>query len=117
MRKQNVYAIGKTAAIAGIIIALIIGIAIGYFAAASTAAPQTITLTKTQVSTVTVGAGGTVTVTQTLTQTLTPTKPVVKLGILLPLTGGAAESGHEDLRGIQLLAKHVNEGAFPEPEF
>ncbi len=125
----------KAGVVAAVVIALIVGVAAGYFIGAGAVPAATVTETSviTQVSTITetVGAEGvvteTVTVTETQVQTVTvtetqvvtaaPEKPVVKLGILLPLTGGAAESGQEDLRGIQLLAKHVNEGRFPNLRF
>ncbi len=125
----------RASAVIAVVLALILGAVGGYFAGAGAAPTTTVTQisTMTQVSTVTetVGAEGVVTetVTKTVLQTQTatvtvtqvvtaaPEKPVVKLGILLPLTGGAAESGHEDLRGIQLLAKHVNEGRFPNLRF
>lgn len=81
---------------------LIIGLIIGYFAA---------------------GPGQVTTITQTVTQTLTqvttaPAKEVeVKVGVLLPLSGGSAFDGQEDLRGIQLAALHINQSKYPNIRF
>ncbi len=99
------------------IVLLIVGLLVGYFAAGPSQV-KTITTTKMVEKTVTVTktvAGTTPQPTQTTTA---PAKKVeVKVGILLPLSGGSAFSGQEDLRGIQLAALHINQSKYPNIKF
>ncbi len=98
------------------IILLIIGLVVGYFAAGP-GQVSTVTVTQTVQRTVTVtktvGAP-----TTTAPPTTTPAKEVVvKVGVLLPLSGGSAFSGQEDLRGIKLAAMHINQSKYPDIKF
>ncbi|MCE4602525.1 MAG: penicillin-binding protein activator [Desulfurococcales archaeon] len=108
------------------VVALIIGIAVGYFAGAgnvtTTTVTQTQVQTETQIQTVTTtvvaGEGEVVTVTKTLpvTTTVTQTQTVqgeapaaglsgeIRIGVLLPLTGDLASYG-EAARAAALLAE------------
>ncbi len=86
----------RNAIILGIVL-LMVGVAIGYF------------LSPAQVRTVT----ETVTVTTSATGTVPAEEVRVKVGVLLPLSGGSAFDGQEDLRGIQLAAIHINDGRYP----
>ena len=117
---------GQSTLYAMAVVALIIGIAIGYFAGAgnvtTTTVTQTQVQTETQIQTVTTtvvaGQGQVVTVTKTLpvTTTVTQTQTVqgqapaaglsgeVKIGVLLPLTGDLASYG-EAARAAALLAE------------
>ncbi|MEB3862420.1 MAG: penicillin-binding protein activator [Desulfurococcales archaeon] len=117
---------GQSTLYAMAVVALIIGIAIGYFAGAgnvtTTTVTQTQVQTETQIQTVTTtvvaGEGEVVTVTKTLpvTTTVTQTQTVqgqapaaglsgeVKIGVLLPLTGDLASYG-EAARAAALLAE------------
>lgn len=90
------------------IVLLIVGLVVGYFAAGP---GQVKTVTTTTTVTETVG------VTTQPTET-TPAKRVeIKVGVLLPLTGGSAFDGQEDLRGIQLAALHINQSKYPNIRF
>ncbi len=95
------------------IVLLIVGLVIGYFAAGP-GQVKTVTTTKSVVKTVTV--------TKTVGAATQPPKPnvppvEVKVGVLLPLSGGSAFSGQEDLRGIQLAALHINQSKYPNIKF
>ncbi|MCS7102545.1 MAG: ABC transporter substrate-binding protein [Candidatus Korarchaeum sp.] len=94
----------RKALILGIIF-LIAGVAIGYLISPSQV--RTVTETVTQTATATVPL-----------TTTTPVKEVeIKVGILLPLSGGSAFDGQEDLRGIQLAALHINQSKYPNVKF
>ncbi|MEM0192812.1 MAG: ABC transporter substrate-binding protein [Candidatus Korarchaeum sp.] len=93
----------RNALILGIVL-LLVGVAIGYLISPT---------------------GQVRTVTETVTQTVTappttapPAKEVeIKVGVLLPLSGGSAFDGQEDLRGIQLAALHINQSKYPNIRF
>ncbi len=99
------------------IVLLIVGLLIGYFAAGPGQA-KTITTTKMVEKTVTVTKTVAGTTSQPAQTTTAPAKKVeVKVGVLLPLSGGSAFSGQEDLRGIQLAALHINQSKYPNIKF
>ncbi len=96
------------------IILLIIGLVIGYFAAAP-GQVRTTTVTSTVQRTVTVTKTAAATAPATTTTTAPP--QVIKVGVLLPLSGGSAFSGQEDLKGIKLAAMHINQSKYPNIKF
>lgn len=99
------------------IVLLIVGLLVGYF----TAGPgqvKTITTTKAIETTVTVTKTVSTSAPQPTKTTQPPAKRVeVKVGVLLPLSGGSAFDGQEDLRGIELAALHINQSKFPNIKF
>ncbi len=121
----------QTMAYAIAVIALLIGLAIGYVAApgkvetstVTTTAVQTTTQIQTVTTTVVAGEGQVVTVTKTLpvtttvtqTQTVTGTETTVaglsgeiKIGVLLPLTGDLASYGEAARAAAQLAEQDIN---------
>ena len=99
------------------IVLLVVGLVVGYFAAGP-GQVSTVTVTQTVQKTVTVTKTVGATTSAPQTTTAAPAKEVeVKVGVLLPLSGGSAFSGQEDLRGIQLAALHVNQSKYPDIKF
>ncbi len=96
------------------IILLIIGLLIGYFAATPGQA-RTTTVTHMIQKTVTVTK--TTAATAPATTTAPAKEQVIKVGVLLPLSGGSAFSGQEDLKGIKLAAMHINQSKYPNIKF
>ncbi len=87
------------------IIALVIGVAVGYMVK-SPGQPETVTVTETVG-----GAGETVTVTQTLTETAAAAGGLpqeIKIGALFPLTGDLSMFGENNAAALQLAEEDIN---------
>ena len=115
--RNGVYGLSTAAAVAGIVVALIIGLVIGAFAIPRQA--EVITTTVRETITTTVGGGEMATVTTTVEKTVTETVErtvqaggglpnEIVLGALLPLTGSLASYGENSRVAIELAVQDVN---------